>query len=119
MRLEIRFRQMERSEALEELVHDKISQAVADFSNRHETHIQVWLVSDLNRTSRSQGSFICEIDVRYPPRKDFYIHKTSDDMRVAIQEATDKLRARLNDAGKKELSARQRRQLDDEAATSA
>jgi len=100
---------MERSEALEFLTTEKIRQAVDGFLHRHDAHIQVWLVSDLNRTSRGNGSFICEIEVRYPRKKHFFIQKTNMDMHTAIQDATDKLKILLDEAGKKELDMRQDR----------
>lgn len=109
MRLEIHFRHMERSEALEELTTEKVTQAVDGFLHRHDAHIQVWLVSDLNRTSRANGSFICEIEVRYPRKKHFFIQKTNLDMHAAIQDAADKLKILLDEAGKKELDMRQGR----------
>jgi ribosome-associated translation inhibitor RaiA len=106
MRIEIRFRHMPRSEALESLVTERVVQASDGFVNRHDAHIQVWLVSDLNRTTRGTGSFICEIEVRYPPRKEFFIQKESSDMHVAIHEATEKLQDYLNDTVKKESEHR-------------
>jgi ribosome-associated translation inhibitor RaiA len=107
MRLDIKFRHMERSEALEDLATQKITQAAEGFLHRHDAHIQVWLVSDLNRTNRMTGSFICEIEVRYPRKKHFFIHKTNPDMHTAIQDAADKLQVLLDEAGKRELSMRQ------------
>lgn len=109
MRLDVHFRHMERSEALEDLTTEKVTQAVDGFLHRHDAHIQVWLVSDLNRTSRANGSFICEIEVRYPRKKHFFIQKTNMDMHTAIQEAADKLKILLDEAGKKEIDMRQGR----------
>jgi ribosome-associated translation inhibitor RaiA len=110
---------MERSEALEDLTTDKVSQAIDGFLHRHDAHVQVWLVSDLNRTSRSNGSFICEIEVRYPRKKHFFIQKTNMDMHTAIQDASDKLRVLLDEAGKKELDMRQDRKADRQAERAA
>lgn len=107
MRLEIQFRHMDRSEALEDLTNEKVMQAVDGFLHRHDAHVQVWLISDLNRTTRGTGSFICEIEVRCPRRKHFFIQKSDSDMHAAIQRATDKLKILLDEAGKKEISARQ------------
>ena len=106
MRLEVRFRHMERSEALEAAVTEKTLAAIENFSHRHDSHVQVWLVSELNRNNRGTPHFICEIEVRYPLKKDLFISKESADMHSAIQEATDTLQNLLDDAGKKELSQR-------------
>ncbi len=106
MRLEVRFRHMERSEALESLATEKIGQAINTFVHRHDSHVQVWLVSELNRTNRGTPQFICEIEVRYPRKKDLFISKSDTDMNVAIQEAVDKLKILLDEAGKKEIDLR-------------
>lgn len=106
MRLEINFRHMDRSEALENLVTEKVMQAVSGFLHRHDAHIQVWLISELNRTTRGTGQFICEIEVRYPRKKNFFIRKDHSDMHYAIQDASDKLATMLDEAGKKEIALR-------------
>jgi len=106
MRLEVRFRHMERSEALEELATQKVSAAVEGFSHRHATHVQVWLVSELNRTTTRLASFVCEVEVRYPHKKDIFVSRESPDMRTAISDACDAVETLLTDAGKKELSQR-------------
>lgn len=106
MRMEIRFRHMERSEPLEALATEKVTQAVEGFVHRHDAHIQVWLISDLSLVNRGTGSFICEIEVRYPRKKHFFIRKESPDMHSAIQEACDKLKVLLDEAGKKEVAIR-------------
>ena len=106
MRLEVRFRHMERSEALEDLATQKVSAAVEGFNQRHSTHVQVWLVSELNRTASRLPSFVCEIEVRYPHKKDLFVSRESADMRSAIMEACDSLEMLLTEAGKKELEHR-------------
>lgn len=106
MRLEIHFRHMERSEALEALATEKTMTAIEGFLHRHDAHVQIWLVSELNRTNRGTPYFICEIEVRYPPKKDFFVSKKSQDMHIAIQDATDTLKVSLDEAGKKEIDIR-------------
>lgn len=106
MRLDVQFRHMDRSEALESLAIEKVTTAIDNFLHRHDAHIQVWLISDLNRTNRGTPNFICEIEVRYPPRKSFFVSKTSPDMNTALQDATDTLGVLLDEAGKKELDKR-------------
>ncbi len=106
MRLEVRFRHMERSEALEDLATQKVSAAVEGFNQRHSTHVQVWLVSELNRTATRLPNFVCEIEVRYPHKKDLFVSRESADMRTAIMDACESVEMLLNEAGKKELEHR-------------
>ncbi len=106
MRLEVQFRHMDRSETLEEFAIDKISAAVEEFVHRHDAHVQIWLISDVNRTNRGTGQFTCEIDVRYPKKRDLFISKSNEDMQRAIIEASDSLSIVLDEAGKREKSLR-------------
>ena len=66
----------------------------------------VWLVSDLNRTNRGTPEFCCEIEVRYPKKKDVFISKENSDIHLAITEASDKLAVMLDEAGKREVARR-------------
>ncbi len=106
MRIDVQFRHMDRSEALEEFVTEKVNQAVEGFVHRHDAHAMVWLVSDLNRTNRGTPEFCCEIEVRYPKKKDVFIRKSNSDIHFAINEACDKLCVILDEAGKRELKLR-------------
>ena len=106
MRLEVRFRHMDRSEALEELVTNKVNSALENFSHRHDCHVQVWLVSELNRNNRGTPHFLCEIDVRYPQKKDVFVSRDSSDMNGAVQAAVDTVEELLAEEGKRELSSR-------------
>ena len=106
MNLEIRFRHMERSEALEDFVRDKISHSLAHVLHRRDAHVQVWLVSERNLVNRGTGWFVCEIDVRIPPRKDVYVQKAGQDMYAAVQAAVDRAHILLDESGKKERSRR-------------
>lgn len=106
MRLEVQFRHMDRSESLETLATDKISAAVEEFVHRHDSHVQVWLISDVNRTNRGTPQFTCEIDVRYPKKHELFISKSDSDIVLAINEATNSLAIMLDEAGKKERSLR-------------
>jgi ribosome-associated translation inhibitor RaiA len=119
MRLEIQFRHMDRSEALEALVTEKVSHAVEGFLHRHDAHIQIWLISDLNLTTRGTGEFCCEIEIRYPKKKQLFIQKKHIDMHNAIQEATDTLGVLLDEAGKRELDHRHSREEVRAARTAA
>ena len=74
MRIDVQFRHMNRSEVLEAYVTDKVNVAVEGFVHRHDAHVMVWLVSDLNRTNRGTPEFCCEIEVRYP-KKERRLHK--------------------------------------------
>lgn len=106
MRLEIHFRHMDRSEALEALATEKITQAVEGFSHRHDSHVQIWLISERNRINRGTGFFTCEVEVRCPRKKDYFVNKQHEDMHNAIQEAADALQIMLDEAGKRELDLR-------------
>ncbi|HVK61896.1 MAG TPA: HPF/RaiA family ribosome-associated protein [Bdellovibrionales bacterium] len=106
MRIEVRFRHMERSEALETFALDKVGQAVEEFGHRHDSHVLVWLVSELNLVNRGTGEFICEIEVRVPRRKQYFVSRASTDMHTSIVEAVDRLKTVLDEAGKKEISQR-------------
>ena len=106
MRLDIHFRHMDRSESLENLVTEKVTHSVDGFLHRHDAHIQVWLVSELNKANRGSGSFICEIEIRYPKKKQYFIRKQNPDMHTAIQDAADKLKVLVDEAGKKETDLR-------------
>lgn len=106
MKLDIHFRHMDRIESLENLVTEKVMHAVDGYSHRHDAHVQVWLVSDLNRTNRGTGSFICEIEVRAPRKKHFFIQKRNIDMHTAIQDAADKLQILLDNDAKREIDER-------------
>lgn len=101
MKIDIRFRHMERSEALEEFVTNKISRALESSLHRQDAHIQVWLISELNLSNRGSGWFICEIYTRYPPRREFFVRKEASDMHVAILEAVDAARTLIDEDGKK------------------
>lgn len=106
MRLDVQFRHMDRSETLEDYALDKITQAVDGFVHRHDAHVMIWLISDLNRTNRGTPEFKCEIEVRYPRKKDVFISKNAPEMHAAIQAAADKLKIILDEAGKREKAQR-------------
>jgi ribosome-associated translation inhibitor RaiA len=106
MRIDVQFRHMDRSEALEAYAIDKITQAVDGFVHAHDSHVMVWLISDLNRTNRGTPVFCCEIEVRYPQKKDVFISKADEEVHLAINEAADKLSVMLDEAGKKEIARR-------------
>ena len=112
MKLDIHFRHMDRSESLEDLVTERISQIVDNVLHSHDAHVQVWLVNDVNRANRGAGasSFICEIEVRTPQKKDFFLHKSDSDMLVAIHEASLTLKTHLDEVGKKERTGRRQQQ---------
>ena len=106
MRIDVQFRHMDRSEVLEAYVTEKVTAAVEGFVHAHDSHVMVWLVSNLNRTNRGTPEFCCEIEVRYPQKKDVFISKADQDIHLAINEATDKLSVMLDEAGKREISRR-------------
>jgi ribosome-associated translation inhibitor RaiA len=103
MRIEIRFHHMDRSEALETYVNEKLSDVIDEVLHRRDGHILVWLNADTNRTTRANPTFVCEFEVRYPPRKDIFVSRSGADMHVAINEAVDSLRGLLREDGKREV----------------
>ena len=109
MRIDVQFRHMNRSEALETSTIEKTRAVVSEFVHAHDSHVLIWLISDLNRTTRGTPMFRCEIEVRYPQKKDVFISKENKDIHVAINEASEKLSVLLDQAGKRELT--RRRQL--------
>lgn len=111
MRIDVQFRHMDRSESLEAYAVDKITAAVGGFVHAHDSHVMIWLISDLNRSNRGTPEFCCEVEVRYPQKKDVFISKAHQDIHLAINEAADKLSVMLDEIGKKEI-ARRRRPLD-------
>lgn len=106
MNINIHFRHMERSDALESLVTSKVTRALEHCLHRPDANIDVWLISERNLTNRGTGWFICEIEVRYPPRKRLFIRKDADDMHVAIQDAADAIHTLIDESGKKETQLR-------------
>lgn len=106
MNINIHFRHMERSDALENLVTNKVTRALEHCLHRPDANIDVWLISERNLTNRGTGWFICEIEVRYPPRKRHFIRKEGDDMHIAIQDAADAVRTLIDEEGKKENQIR-------------
>jgi ribosome-associated translation inhibitor RaiA len=99
---------MDRSEALEEFVTDKLSQVIAEFNHSHDAHAQVWLVSELNRATRGVAGeqFVVEIEVRTPGKHRHFISKTANDIYLAIGSASDALKVLLDEAGKRQRSQR-------------
>lgn len=116
MRIDVQFRHMDRSEALEAYAVEKISTAVGGFVHAHDSHVLIWLISDLNRANRGTPLFCCEVEVRYPQKRDVFISKANQDIHLAINEAADKLSIMLDEAGKKEIA--RRRQPQQNAQTS-
>jgi ribosome-associated translation inhibitor RaiA len=108
MRIDVQFRHMERSEALEAYAVEKISTAVNGFIHTHDSHVLIWLISDLNRANRGTPLFCCEVEVRYPQKKNVFISKTDQDIHLAINEAADKLSVMLDEAGKIAITRRRR-----------
>lgn len=117
MRIDVQFRHMDRSESLETYVTDRISTVVQEFVHAHDSHVMIWLVSDLNRSNRGTPEFCCEIEVRYPGKKDVFISKSNSDIHLAINEASDKLSVMLDEIGKKQIAQR-RSQLGNDQARS-
>jgi ribosome-associated translation inhibitor RaiA len=66
----------------------------------------VWLMNVHSRVQKGVPEFRCEIEIRYPPKRDFFVAKSGDEMHAAIQYALDALKAHLREDGKREIDAR-------------
>jgi ribosome-associated translation inhibitor RaiA len=108
--LDVRFRGMARSEALEADVREALTNLATEFLHRHHAHVQVWLVSELNRSARSRPEFKVEIEVRYPINHRIFVSKRDADVRQALQRATGTLGQILNESSKRS-DRRQARRL--------
>jgi len=106
MRLEIHFNHMDRSESLETYVQERVTEVIEEVLHRNDCHTLVWLRNVHSRVQKGVPEMVCEIEVRYPPRKDFFVSKTSDDMHIAINAAVDALREHLKEDGKREIDGR-------------
>jgi ribosomal subunit interface protein len=103
MRIDVRFTHMDRSEALETYVQEKLTDILDEVLHRHDGHVMVWLNAETNRVAKTVPNFVCEFEVRYPPRKDLFVSRSSADMYAAINEAIDSLRMLLREEGKREV----------------
>lgn len=103
MRMEIRFHHMDRSEAVETYVQSKVTEVIDEVLHRHDGHVQVWLIAETNRASKGTPHFICEVEVRFPPRKDLFVSRGAPDMYAAINEVAETLRELLREEGKREV----------------
>lgn len=105
MRTEIHFKDMERSEALESFALDKV-EPLCQFLHRADCHILVWLISVNSRFNTGTPEYKCEIEVRYPPKHDVFVSKTSEEMYDAINEASHAMQVLLSNRAKKEIHTR-------------
>lgn len=106
MRLEIHFNHMARSEHLEMFVRERLEPVVEGVLHRNDCHVMVWLMNVHSRIQRGVPELRCEIEIRYPPRRDFFVAKSSDDMHTAIVEAINALRMHLAGESKREIDRR-------------
>jgi ribosome-associated translation inhibitor RaiA len=106
MRLEFHFNHMGRSEALETFVSERLEPVVEDVLHRDDCHVLVWLMTIHSRVQRGTPEFRAEIEIRYPPRKDFFVAKNADDIHVAVIDAIDALREHIREDGKHEIEMR-------------
>lgn len=103
MRLEINFNHMARSEHLEAFVQEKLQPVIEDVLHREDCHVMVWLMNVHSRVQKGVPELRCEIEIRYPPKRDFFVSKSSEDLHAAIVEAVDALELHLRDEGKREI----------------
>ncbi len=84
MRTKIHFTHMDRSESVENHAVSKIEKIVTDFGGRPDYHLQVWLVSENPKLAKGAPLYKCEVSVRFPPKKEVFVQKSSEDMYDAI-----------------------------------
>jgi ribosomal subunit interface protein len=106
MRTEIRFTHMDRSEAVEEFASTRIEPVVEEFLGRDNCHIQIWLNKEHSPHQKGTPAFKCEVNVRFAPKREIFVHKTDPDMYAAISSAASSLQTVLRDESKKEKTRR-------------
>lgn len=107
MKTDVHFKDMVRSEALENFAATHVDAIVSEFLNRHDYHTQIWLKTEHGHNERGVPMFCCEIDIRYPPKKEVFIQKFHNDMYQAVRMAVDSLKVTLREISKRELDSRQ------------
>ena len=101
MRLDIHFNHMARSEHLELFVKERLEPVIEDILHRDDCHVMVWLMNVHSRAQRGIPELRCEIEVRYPPKRDFFVSKTSEDMHLSIIDALDALKTHVTEDRKR------------------
>ena len=105
MRTEIHFKDMERSEALESHALAKV-EPLTNYLHRSDCHVLIWLISVNSRFNKGTPEYKCEIEVRYPPKHDVFVSKTSEDIYEALNEASHAMAVLLRSRAKKEINTR-------------
>lgn len=106
MRIEYHFSHLDRSEALEEFTRERLEPVIEGVLHRDDCHVMVWFIAVHSRAQKGVPEYRAEIEIRYAPRKDFFVGKNADDMHVAIVDALDALRVHIKEDGKREIQLR-------------
>lgn len=106
MRTEIHFTHMDRSETLEVEASDRITEVIEEFLNRDDCHTQIWLIKEHSPFGKGKPEFKCEVSVRYPPKKEVFVHKSHEDMHHAIHMTATALQGVLREESKREINRR-------------
>ncbi len=106
MRMEIHFNHMTRSEHLETFIRERLQPVIEGALHRDDCHVMVWLMNVHSRAQRGVPELRCEIEVRYPPKRDFFVAKSAEDIHIAIVDAVDALKLHLAEDGKREIHRR-------------
>lgn len=109
MTSEVHFKGMERSVALETYLLKRLEPLLTDFLHRHDWHARVWLVTENSRFKKGVPVYRCEIDVRFPPKKEIFIEKSSVDMYQSINRAIERLKVAAAEYSKREIDAKRSR----------
>lgn len=105
MKTEIHFKNMERTEALEDFALKKV-EPLCGYLHRSDCHILVWLIAVNSQFNSGTPEYKCEIEVRYPPKHDVFVSKSSEEMYDAINDASHAMHVLLTNRAKKEIHSR-------------
>ena len=107
MKVDVHFTHLERSEFLEDLAIDRITDALLGSLKNECAHAQVWLVCDHSKHhQRGSPEYSCEIEVRYPPKRECFVSKTNADLHVAVSGAVTALKSSLRADAKRGQTAK-------------
>ncbi len=106
MQTQVHFTHMDRSESLEQFAIEKMEGVAHELLHRGEFHLQIWLVNEKSAQSKGPHQFKCEVSVRFPPKREIFIDKTSEDMYESIGLVENALRQVLREEAKKEIQKR-------------
>lgn len=106
MRTQVHFNHMDRSEALEDHAVSRFEGVVEEFLKREDCHLQIWLIAEKSHQHKGPSLFRCEVDVRFAPKRELFMAKSSQDMYDAINLTAHALSQVIREESKKEIQQR-------------